>query len=358
LGPLFTLKGSFPEADTKRRTFAHFPKRPNQGDAVFQNRSTLFATVAALALFAGACGDDESTSPSGDADNIAQFVASASIDTSEGTLHTGGVPYPTGGGPVIHVDGHLTIVNGGTATLHVSSSDPFSTVYVAGSGPISKLFVTVTGFYQIPLPAPTTAADLLIAFPQALPSSNFDLYVAAADPEGDVGALTPKSFHALFVGTGDVQVTANWNTDADVDLHVIDPSGWEIYWSNRQSPSGGELDLDSNAGCSTDGVRNENITWGVGEAPQGTYTVRLDYWSSCDAPQTDWTVLINNGGNVEIYHGTFYGLGDNGGYGSGILIDTFTRTIGPMPGPMIHGIPPDQPVGPTTKPIANRLAPK
>ena len=326
-----------------------------QGVAVFQNRSIRVTTLIALALCIGSCGDD-STSPPENAGDIAEFVASVSIDSSQGTLQTGGVPRPTGGGPTITASGHLTIVNGGTATLHVTSATPFETVYVAGSGPISELFIPVTGYFAIPLPAPTTSADLLITFPQVLPNDTFALYVCAADEEGKVGSVAEKSFHALFVGTGDIQVTAQWNTDSDVDLHVVDPQGTEIYWSNRQSPSGGELDLDSNAGCSIDGVRNENITWGVGAAPQGTYTVRLDYWSSCDVPQTDYTVLINNGGDIAIYHGSFFGSGDAGGYGSGVVIDTFTRTTGPALAPLAKRSLPDLPVGPTVKPHSGTLA--
>jgi hypothetical protein len=313
---------------------------------VFQNRSTRLATVIGLALCVQACSDD-SASPSQDAETIAQFVSSVSVDGTEGTLETGGVPRPENG-PELSVNGHLTIVNGGTATLNVTSPTPFQTVFVAGSGPISKLFIPVSGYFEIPLAAATTSAQLLITFPQALPSNDFDLYVSAADPTGKVGAMAEKSFHALIVGTGDVQVTAQWDTDSDVDLHVVDPAGWEIYWANRTSPSGGELDLDSNAGCSIDGVRNENITWGTGEAPAGEYTVRLDYWSSCDVPQTNYTVLINNGGEVAIYHGTFYGSGDAGGFGSGILIDSFTRTTGPSAAPLARSQP-VLPVGPTTK---------
>jgi uncharacterized protein YfaP (DUF2135 family) len=104
-----------------------------------------------------------------------------------------------------------------------------------------------------------------------------------------------------------------WDTNADVDLHVVDPAGSEIYWAARQSASGGQLDLDSNAACAQDNVRNENITWPIGTAPQGTYTVRVDYWSSCDATETNFTVLIHNEGALDLFHGTFTGAGDNGG---------------------------------------------
>jgi hypothetical protein len=299
-------------------------------------RSTRFATTLALALCVSAC-NDEPTAPSAEGETVADYVASVSIGGTQGTLRTSGIPRPTSGGPAISVDGHLTIVNGGTASLTVTSDTQFEKIYLAGSSPISPLFLPISGFFEIPLPVPVTSADLLLTFPQELPSGNFELYFAAADAQGHVGTVTKRPFDALVVGTGDVQVTVAWDTDADVDLHVVDPAGNEIYWADRMSPSGGQLDLDSNAACSTDGISNENITWGVGLAPQGDYTVRLDYWSSCNAAQTKYTVLINNGGEVAIYHGTFTGAGDQGGFGSGILIDTFTRTQGPVPAPAWSG---------------------
>ena len=129
--------------------------------------------------------------------------------------------------------------------------------------------------YEVDLAAPAMSADLLLTFPQNLPIAEFDVFFAAADETGVVGPLTQLTFDVLQVGTGDVQVTLGWDTVADVDLHVIDPNGDEVYWANRMVPSGGELDLDSNAGCS-EGVSNENITWPEGLAPRGTYIVRVD----------------------------------------------------------------------------------
>lgn len=313
---------------------------------MFQRRSIQFATLAALALGAGAC--NEPSSPSEDRETVADYVASVSVEGIDGELRTAAIPRPRTEGPNIDVDGHVTIVNGGTAIVTVSSPTEFKTLFVAGSSPVSRLFVPVSGFFEIDLPAPTTSAELLIAFPQTLPSNDFSLYFAAEDAAGNVGTLADQGFEAIVVGTGDVQVTVTWDTDADVDLHVVDPGGSEIYWANRQSPSGGELDLDSNAACVGDNVRNENITWALGTAPQGDYTVRVDYWSSCGASKTNYTVLMNNSGDIEIFRGTFYGSGDNGGSGSGVEIGTFTRTTGPLPAP---AAPAERnlPVGPTTK---------
>ena len=95
-------------------------------------------------------------------------------------------------------------------------------------------------------------------------------------------------------------------------------------------------DLDSNVACIIDGVRNENITWSIGTAPQGTYIVRVDYWSSCGAFRMNYTVVINNGGNTQIVNGTFTGAGDRVGLGAGVEVARFVRTTGPAASPAWH----------------------
>jgi len=314
---------------------------------VFQQRLTRVATVVAMAALVGAC-DDAPTSPDEDQPTIANYVASISAVETPGEMRARPIPRPASGGPAISVDGHVTIVNGGTTTVNVTSPTPFQTVYVAGSYPTSRLFVPVSGYFEVPLPAPATSAELLITFPQDLASDEFNLHFSAADPAGRVGMPAERSYDAIVVGSGDVQVTVAWDTDADVDLHVVDPGGSEIYWANRQSPSGGQLDLDSNAACALDNVRNENISWPAGTAPQGTYTVRVDYWSNCDAAETDYTVVIHSEGETDIHYGTFSGSGDQGGSGSGVEIGTFNRTIGP-PAPAPRRPDRSLPAGPTSK---------
>jgi hypothetical protein len=82
--------------------------------------------------------------------------------------------------------------------------------------------------------------------------------------------------------SGDVQITLIWNDANDLDLHCFDPSGTEIYWKRRISPTGGELDVDRNASCNMivpDPV--ENIYWAKGNAPMGEYKVYVDYFRQC-----------------------------------------------------------------------------
>jgi uncharacterized protein YfaP (DUF2135 family) len=85
----------------------------------------------------------------------------------------------------------------------------------------------------------------------------------------------------LTLGTGDVQVTLLWADGNDLDLHVIDPSGAEIYFSHPTSSTGGTLDHDDTAGCSSTGTHVENVFWPTGRAPAGRYRVFVKNYTSC-----------------------------------------------------------------------------
>jgi len=72
--------------------------------------------------------------------------------------------------------------------------------------------------------------------------------------------------------SGDVRVSLMWNDFSDLDLHVTAPSSQKIYFGNKRSGCGGELDVDMNymgAWASREPV--ENVFWQ--RAPRGTYIV-------------------------------------------------------------------------------------
>ena len=99
-------------------------------------------------------------------------------------------------------------------------------------------------------------------------------------------------------------VSLSWNGAADLDLHVVDPDGVEIF---ARHPSGYRpppppalpdptaamnaplLDGDSNAGCVIDGRDQENVVWTMAPA-SGHYVVRVDATSLCGLPYADWRV--------------------------------------------------------------------
>jgi hypothetical protein len=104
-------------------------------------------------------------------------------------------------------------------------------------------------------------------------------------------------------GHGDVQVQLIWpQENVDLDLHVTEPDGFEIYFGDDVSPSGGWLDSDNTFGA---GVP-ENVFWT--DPPTGTYTVELVYFSG-EIPAT-WTIRTIVQGQIEIFTGTISPSGD------------------------------------------------
>ena len=287
--------------------------------------------LLSLLLLAACDSVDSPISPSSQTLTLESIATSASANAVQGVIRHAAAPSPSGG-PVITVSGNQTVVNGGTMVATISAASRFNTIYVVVGARTAGLTTEapggIEGYYEIRLPATETSAPVLLTFPQSIPLTEFEILFAVADTSGAVGPLTGLSTTVTAVGTGDVQVTLSWDVDSDVDLHVVEPGGEEIYYGRPRSATGGALDLDSNASCEIDHVRNENITWPIGRAPRGPYTVRVDYWDSCGVSRTNFTVRINSG-TVQIVSGFFTGPGDQGGPGSGRLVATFERLTGP-----------------------------
>src|SRR5579871_5730636 len=107
--------------------------------------------------------------------------------------------------------------------------------------------------------------------------------------------------------TGDIQMSLIWFNTNDLDLHCVDPKGYEIFWQNRRSPTGGELDVDRNAGCRSPTAEPvENIYWAKDTAPMGHYKVYLDYYQRCPgAPdETRYKINVLHNGERKDFTGT------------------------------------------------------
>lgn len=233
--------------------------------------------------------------------------------TVTATLSAGDRP-AAGSGPTITVQGIPTAINGGSLLATVASTTPFSRVVVS-----LQFF---DGYYQLDLPAPVMTIDLVLGMSTEAPQAALGFVYGAAASGGPLGAVINQNINVIRVGSGDVQVSVAWDAPTDVDLHVTDPSGEEIYFGNSSSQSGGTLDLDSNASCSIDNVNNENIVWPAGGAPTGQYSVHLVYWSACTQPQSNYTVTILVVGQPpQVFSGTLINANAN----TPILIGTFTK---------------------------------
>jgi uncharacterized protein YfaP (DUF2135 family) len=108
-----------------------------------------------------------------------------------------------------------------------------------------------------------------------------------------------------------------WDTDADLDLHVIEPGGKEIYWEEPKGKQGGELDVDN-----TKGFGPENIYWlhldpesgerVKGQGPPGEYKWFVVYWGGFGGipKPTHWKVRIKHEGKVTVVNGKFKALNE------------------------------------------------
>jgi len=126
-----------------------------------------------------------------------------------------------------------------------------------------------------------------------------------------------------------------WDTEADLDLRVVDPSGTEV-WSRKVSASpvppggdpslqqGGILDFDSNSQCVIDGRRRENVFFT--QPPSGHYLARVDTFSLCGEPLARWTLAVMLDG-VVIAQSHGVGTPDDAAFkhdqGAGVLASEF-----------------------------------
>lgn len=128
-----------------------------------------------------------------------------------------------------------------------------------------------------------------------------------------------ENIHGVEVKVGDPQFTLIWDNDVDLDLHVIEPGGKEIYWEDPKGAAGlgGELDVDN-----TKGFGPENIYWLrpdesggkeiPGPGPSGSYKWFVVYWGGFGGipKPTHWKVRVKHDGRVDVYTGRFRALNE------------------------------------------------
>ena len=140
-------------------------------------------------------------------------------------------------------------------------------------------------------------------------NADFPCYLSTAEGrQYDLSALCAgfENSQAVVLQSGDVQVTLRWDTADDLDLFVRDPFGEEVSYFEPEIASGGQLDVDANAGCSERMAEPvENIFWPTGGGVPGDYVVTVDLYSHCgpEAP-VNFTLTTLVQGEVQTQTGT------------------------------------------------------
>jgi len=279
-------------------------------------------------IFLAACGGGGG----GGATGTQKVVGGASVmGGAPATYHDGALPAPAGA-LTVTVPAASMGINGGTSSFEITASANIVTIYAAVAGQ--------AGYWEIPVPAGSAVADVLLTFAQELggqagATEALAIVFEVADALGNISAPQATPTTITVVGTGDVEVSLNWTVANDLDLHVSDPTGNEVYFLNPFDGTGKVmlLDLDSNAGCDIDNVDAEHVVWPKGMAPHGTYTVRVDNFDNCQSAAASYTVTVQvTGKPSQTYVGSFAATdpGDGDGFiGStdgtaGVTVTTFT----------------------------------
>ncbi|HEX4473845.1 MAG TPA: hypothetical protein VH142_02140 [Polyangiaceae bacterium] len=191
--------------------------------------------------------------------------------------------------------------------------DASATAALVGLVGDAGYWVLVAGSPSIAAPGFPTF-DASMDFSPTMDPGNYTLRVQASDESGHFGAtaLTPIHVVPTNLPSGTLVVALSWDTESDLDLHVVVPGGVEVFARNINSvatpapgkpvdpnayESGGILDFDSNENCVIDGRRRENVVWSV-PPPSGTYIVRVDTFSLCAAAFANWSVAVVLDGDV------------------------------------------------------------
>jgi hypothetical protein len=295
-------------------------------------RAVSLIAASLLAYGVLGCGDSESASTG----------ANEPLTVSNGQFFEGSYPSDQGGPAVTSTSGfRSTIIPAGTVAKSIggNAAQGALSVAVALDGLGSGYWVAPVGS-----PDPDTKGELtwkmICNFAHDLPAGPHKLLFAAANRDGQFGATSLLEVTSLpWLPDGHVVASLSWGYDADVDLHLIGPSGKELDPKHinstaidestmRPLPGGGTLDRDSNANCAPDGRRMENVVWAsdAAEPPEaGTYTVQVHLFNACGRPATSFAFdLFVDGQAIQHQAGILLDTDADNGTGPGLYVTQFT----------------------------------
>ena len=230
----------------------------------------------------------------------------AQLQVKGGQFFRGDMPADASGPPLKAVAVSPIVHPGSVSRTCSGVMDAAATAVALAIEGDSGYWIVPAGLPDVTAPGfPTFAADL--AFSARLPSGTRMFLARAVDGTGRFGASFARPLDVTLAPrpVGRFVISLTWDDEADLDLHVVDPRGVEIWKRNINSyeppppgaspepPNtphpGGILDFDSNAECVLDGRRAENIVY-ADKPPSGHYVVRVDTFSLCKATGARWRV--------------------------------------------------------------------
>lgn len=135
----------------------------------------------------------------------------------------------------------------------------------------------------------------------------------------------------MIAGEGAIRATLTWGAEPDMDLHVFEPRGSHVFYSNRVGTSG-TLDVDD---VSSFGPENYFVP--CDNAELGTYAIGVNYFRGTSPETARISLFLGNGQTVSPRSITLaQGIGSSGNQTPSIL---FRVTINePEPGRFTYDV--------------------
>jgi hypothetical protein len=224
-------------------------------------------------------------------------------------------------------------------------------VALALKGVSSGYWVAPLGTIDPPTGEPswTVSTD----FDRNLKPGNYQLLVAAVDEHGVAGqqqalmlCVDSRVPDNKKVCNPDLPlpkavISLSWDNNADLDLQVETPDGTLVESKQPLTapPDGdmlpddvGALDRDSNAGCTVDGIRTENLVW-QNVKPSGLFRIYANLFDACKQPAVRfrvevYTAVSEDDGSEHLQQwvargGELLDISANGGAARGLFVTEF-----------------------------------
>ncbi len=208
---------------------------------------------------------------------------------------------------------HPTVIIERVGEKAIGTLEPAARAAVFGIEGYDGTWIVPAGPPDLSAPGLPTATALF-GVRDGIEPGPFTLELAAADDQGRFGAASSVAVIADEEAppAGELVIALVWDGAADLDLHVVDGSGGEV-WSDKPNSMPppepgvpidplaylkfGILDHDANKDCRRTGRPSEHVIWTM-PPPAGDYVVRVDARAMCGAPGAAWYVAAYRNGEL------------------------------------------------------------
>ena len=287
-----------------------------------------------LAPLLGACGSASEPAPSGLDEPVRVRFAPAgqTANVVPGQFFPG--PLPSGTlGPSVSISNNQVVVFPGQVGKHITGDAGAGATGIGMKFPEfgSGFWVAPVGIEDANMPG-SLIWELILDFGRNVPFGSHLVQIAAVDGDGRWGPPGETSlFFQSLQPSGAAVASLSWDSNADLDLQVITPSGvidakhvsGDLRVDGGVAPGAGMLDHDSNASCIPDGRRREDVIWSDIPTP-GLYLARVGMFSACGEPATNFLFELYVQNELQLsLPGRLIAIDADNGAGPGLAITNF-----------------------------------